>query len=187
MRHVSCVMRHAWSVRNCGRCFGPLGALVPRRRVGEVSTHKQPPISAMESSSGAWPEPRVRVGWANLGAVTACPNHNPNPGPCLTPRPDMSRRMLIGPSAWDCVPRAAPMEVWQVRAVRRTARRATPARQHIVCKWHVVHCILRANACALFVASGAARVRATRRSCGGSESKRRRNRHAAAIHMHSDR
>jgi hypothetical protein len=41
---------------------------VPRRRVGEASTHKQPPMSAMESSSGAWPGPRVK-GWDELTSV----------------------------------------------------------------------------------------------------------------------
>ena len=44
--------RDVYGKPECPKCFGSLRALVPRRRVGEVSTHKQPPMSAMESSSG---------------------------------------------------------------------------------------------------------------------------------------
>ena len=59
---IICAMHRACSVVNRGRCFGSLETRVPRRRIGEVSTHKQPPFSAMESSSGAWPEPRAGAG-----------------------------------------------------------------------------------------------------------------------------
>ena len=60
----------AYGKPECPKCLQPLGEIKPKRCVGEVSTYKHPPISAMESMSGACPVAGVHS-W-RFGKCTHC-------------------------------------------------------------------------------------------------------------------